>query len=170
MQVKYYTELNIDVRDIQSGWILHGVNCKGVMGSGIARTLRIKYPEIYTEYKELCDQFGSTNLGMTDIVRISDAITVINCFTQEIFGYDKDSTYADINAIRACMAAVLDQVWFDDYHLNTKPSNIYLPRIGCGLGGLEWDGEVEPIVNAFALECKHLGVKVVVIDNKSRNT
>jgi O-acetyl-ADP-ribose deacetylase (regulator of RNase III) len=167
---KNYLERTIDVRDIKEGWILHGVNCKGVMGSGIAKVLRDKYPGIYKEYKALCDARGVDNLGLVDVVAInSSVLLVINCFTQASFGYNKTIKYADQNAIRNCFDILVDGLYYI-YQTTSGmlPETIYLPRIGCGLGGLDWETEVEPIVNDFAFNCsQEFGVKVVVIDNKS---
>ena len=33
--------------------ICHQVNCQGVMGSGIAKQVREKYPKVYKEYKRI---------------------------------------------------------------------------------------------------------------------
>ncbi len=166
----YYTEQTIDVRDIKEGWILHGVNCKGVMGSGIAKALRDKYPEIYPGYKNWCDHMGHRMLGLVHFKTVSDTLKVFNCFTQEGFGYDKTAKYASKEAIMKCLDLVEDQILdFCEYeHSSQLPETIYLPRIGCGLGGLDWETEVEPIVNEFAFKCLLMfGVKVVVIENKS---
>jgi O-acetyl-ADP-ribose deacetylase (regulator of RNase III) len=164
----YYLERTIDVRNIKEGWILHGVNCKGVMGSGIAKALRDKYPEIHPVYKGLCNSHGVDNLGTTCSVEINPLLVVVNCFTQASFGYDKSVTYADASALRNCLNSVLDQLLFlEDFYPESLPFNIYLPRIGCGLGGLDWETEVKYVVNEFAFNCKLFGVQVVVIDNKS---
>ena len=36
---------NIDI-------LCHQVNCQGVMGAGLAKQIRSKYPEVYEQYKE----------------------------------------------------------------------------------------------------------------------
>ena len=36
-------------------YLAHGTNCHGVMGSGVAKAVRNKFPEAYTEYKTLCE-------------------------------------------------------------------------------------------------------------------
>lgn len=38
--------------DIESGIIAHQVNCKGVMGAGLAKQIRLKYPIVYQAYIE----------------------------------------------------------------------------------------------------------------------
>jgi O-acetyl-ADP-ribose deacetylase (regulator of RNase III) len=168
VEKKNYLERTIDVRDIKEGWILHGVNCKGVMGSGIAKALRDKYPEIYPVYKNCCDKYGVDNLGSVNSVEINRFLAVVNCFTQASFGYDKTVKYASANEIMKCLDLVEDRLCFlDDFYPEGMPFGIYLPRIGCGLGGLDWETEVKYVVNEFAFNCKLFGVQVVVIDNKS---
>ena len=36
----------------QLQFIAHQVNCQGVMGAGVAKALRNKYPELYSQYQE----------------------------------------------------------------------------------------------------------------------
>lgn len=33
--------------------ICHQVNCQGVMGAGLAKQIRIRWPEVYVDYKKL---------------------------------------------------------------------------------------------------------------------
>ena len=40
----------------------HGCNCAGAMGKGIALQFKTKFPEMYVEYKRLCDN-GEFNPG-----------------------------------------------------------------------------------------------------------
>src|SRR5271167_114181 len=51
--IKY---LNKDITTVDEGIIAHGCNCQGVMGSGVARFLRDKYPQIFPYYQDLCGQ------------------------------------------------------------------------------------------------------------------
>ena len=39
------------VFDVFSNVIARQVNCQGVMGSRVAKQIRDKYPEVYTQYK-----------------------------------------------------------------------------------------------------------------------
>ena len=43
------------VFDVFSNVIAHQVNCQGVMGSGVAKQIRDRYPEVYTQYKAVCE-------------------------------------------------------------------------------------------------------------------
>ena len=56
----------------------HQVNCRGVMGAGLAKQVKEKYPEAYEQYKALCDQFGSSLLGHTQFVICHDGTVIAN--------------------------------------------------------------------------------------------
>lgn len=93
-----------DVTSPKFGIIGHGVNCQGVMGSGVALTIRQKFPKAYEEYKKLCDEAGDRHnlLGTTQIVKVAPMLYVANMFTQFSFGGDGEQ-YATIQAVReAC--------------------------------------------------------------------
>ncbi len=128
----------LDLTTVNSGIILHGVNCQGVMGAGIARALVSKYPEIFPRYAALCATAKSPYhlLGSIDVVNITDKLTIVNCFTQNFYG-TKDRPPASYSAIHECLVSVtktvLVNMMLEDYW-----GKIYMPPIGCGLGGLEW--------------------------------
>ena len=45
-----YKVIDGDLLNTQAKYICHQVNCKGRMGSGVAKQIRAKYPEVYTAY------------------------------------------------------------------------------------------------------------------------
>ena len=45
-----------DIFDSGADIICHQVNCQGVMGSGLAKQIRERYPIVYEEYKKWCDE------------------------------------------------------------------------------------------------------------------
>lgn len=49
--------VNGDLLEASEDILGHQVNCQGVMGSGIAKILRDRYPNLYPEYKKYCDQY-----------------------------------------------------------------------------------------------------------------
>lgn len=93
-----------DVTAPIKGIIGHGVNCQGVMGSGVALAIRNKFPKAYTEYLALCARKKPEELlGTTQLVKITDELYVANMFSQLNFGHD-GKVYASIKAIReACL-------------------------------------------------------------------
>lgn len=132
-----------DVTAVTKGIVAHGCNCQGVMGSGVALAIKRKWPEAYDKYVWLFGKVGPndayTLLGTCQLIIIKDnELAVANLFTQLNYGHNNHK-YADLNSI----INALDQTfhWAEVYNLP-----IYMPRIGCGLGGLDWDSEVGPVV------------------------
>ncbi len=74
--------LNKDITTVEApALILHGVNCQRAMGSGVAKALYSKWPQVKEEYmkfskEEMC-------LGKTASVKVDDNLFVINCWTQD---------------------------------------------------------------------------------------
>lgn len=141
--------LKQDITTVTEGVIAHGVNCRGVMGSGVAGALRRKYPQIFTRYSNICEIYTKNPdwmLGMVDLVEVSTEteplLLVANCFTQDNYGRE-GKRYANARAIEQSINTVA-QVAIG------VAVPLYMPKIGCGLGGLSWDGEIEPIVQCIA--------------------
>ena len=50
--------------------IAHQVNCMGVMGSGLAKQIRNKYPEVYANYKDYLKNYKGKILGCSTKCKI----------------------------------------------------------------------------------------------------
>lgn len=132
--------INKDITTIEApAIIMHGVNCQARMGSGVAKALYEKYPRVKEEYLKIPKEY--MELGFTQLVEVKDKLFVANCFTQYFYGYD-GRLYANTDAIKTCLDKV---VGLCSIH-NIK--TIYSPKIGCGLGGLDWEDDVKPIFEA----------------------
>lgn len=111
--------------------IVHGCNNRGVMGSGVARQIRAKWPNVYEVYNLRYQVFG-LDLGEIVPVATLDGKIVVNAITQDGFGRD-GTRYVDYGAIERCFATINDRV--DAWEV----SEIAMPRVGAGLGGGNWD-------------------------------
>jgi hypothetical protein len=119
--------LKKDILTVTDGIIIHGVNCQKVMGAGLARSIRSKYPCVFAKYVET-----KPKLGFFDPIRINEDLWVGNCYTQDFFGR-KDGVYVDYNALTHC----LHQVKLFSEQLGLS---VHSPIIGSGLGGGNRDG------------------------------
>ena len=124
-------EVNGDLLTSDCNYICHQVNCQKRMASGIAKSIRDKWQAVYDMYM----MFASPdNLGQIQRVFIQDPIVkircVINMFAQENYGYD-GRRYTSYDAFWNCLGEIKNKV--------PKGSKIGFPwRIGCGLGGANW--------------------------------
>ena len=123
--------------DSDCDYICHQVNCQGVMGSGIARQIRERWPWVFASYHRYCDlnkKEDVSPLGNIWGVAIDyanrDTQHVINMFSQDTFGYD-GSRFTSYDAFADCLTAMRDRL--------PKDKTIGFPKnIGCGLGGGNW--------------------------------
>lgn len=150
-------ELEGNILSVQEGIIVHGCNCRGVMGAGIARQIRDKWPDVYSAYSSHRAKAG---LRLGDVVAVGgkglferkaaarhlntvshqlpDGLIVVNAMTQYDFGNDKTVVYADAEAIYAAFARI--RVIARDSGLP-----VHFPQIGCGLANGKWE-HVAPII------------------------
>jgi O-acetyl-ADP-ribose deacetylase (regulator of RNase III) len=110
--------------------IAHGCNCLGVMGSGVAKIVRDRYPKAYHAYVDKYDEDG-LKLGEVQFVLQRDGKYIANCMTQNAF-LPRGKRHADYNAIMDCMEQV-------KVFAMSKGLSIAIPKIGAGLAGGNWN-------------------------------
>ena len=116
----------------------HQTNCQGVMGAGIAKEIRDTWPRVFAQYKIFCvknRQKGRSPLGCCQMVYVDEERSriVANLFGQERYGRGKRQT--DYDALRKALHFLAN----NDF-VRKKPMSIGFPcRLGCALGGGEWD-------------------------------
>lgn len=155
-----------DVTKTTYGVVAHGCNCQGVMGSGVALAIRQRWPLVFQRYQSFVAAYRKDHhpnmsglLGTQQIINVTEplmpqnSLFVANLFTQEYFGRD-GKAYADLTAIGRSLDATLA-------FCKGAQLPLYLPRIGCGLGGLSWDSQVGPLLAGLVEE---YNVEVFVCD------
>jgi O-acetyl-ADP-ribose deacetylase (regulator of RNase III) len=154
------TIIKKDIATITTGVLLHGCNCMGGFGSGIAGVIARTWPTVRERYIEyVTNHHGSGGdpealLGTYQAVAASDKLLIFNCFTQLHYGAD-GKRYASPEAIRSALTGAFQVI---DDRLAERPNTpddqrtVYMPQIGCGLGGLSWTDDVEPIVKELYLD------------------
>lgn len=126
--------------------ILHQVNCKGVMGSGIARQIRDRYPIVYDEYKKVCDMYRpdtSKLLGSIQSCRIGSGKYIVNLFAQDRYGRDWER-YTDYEALESCLKRV------NKMYTGKTVGIPYM--MSCGRGGGDW-GIVSKMIENCLKNC-----------------
>lgn len=129
-----------DITSVERGVIGHGCNCQGRMGSGVALAIRNKWPQVYEQYIVLCKDNSDKRklLGTIQAIPVVVELVVVNLFTQLNYGFDGQK-YANIHAISKSLDTMFGFV-------SAVKLPAYIPRIGCGLGGLDWEQDVKPEV------------------------
>jgi len=125
-----------DITSNTTGVLINGVNCQGRMGSGVAKAYLDKWPIVKTIY---LNDHGSKGLGDCRLIHVGPGLYVANCYTQEFFGYD-GKKYASYNAIE-------NSVFQAASAADALGVAVKTPYVGCGLGGMSWDEEVQPLLS-----------------------
>lgn len=144
-----------DILTIDSGIICHQVNCMGVMGAGIARSIKEKYPRVYDCYRTNCQVSDrSTLLGQINVVRAEESalcnLYVANIYGQLFYGRAVKQLYTNYLAVDTAFASLSE-------HLKAHIMQVYIPdKMGCGLAGGNW-GNYSSIIEKHipnAIVCK----------------
>lgn len=127
-----------DITTVSEGVVVHGCNCVGGFGSGVAGAIRRKWPEVYKMFQE--NGTGKHLLGDVNIFfgTTYPKLAIVNGYTQIYCGND-GRVYADPEAIESVLEKTCE--FADVGH-----KEVYMPKIGAGLGGLDWETQVRPIV------------------------
>lgn len=125
-----------DITDTELEYIAHGVNCQNVMGSGVAKALFTKFPEVKIEYHKYCkNEKPNSLLGKVNIVFTGEKF-IFNCFTQLNYGNDGEK-YVSYSAIIKVFNRIVELV---ERELDSDGTPIVaIPKIGCGLAGGDWN-------------------------------
>lgn len=129
-----YIEGNLFLSPAQT--LVNTVNTVGVMGKGIAKEFKAIFPDMYAAYVERC-QHSDLAPGRLHLFRTPHK-WILNFPTKR--HWRNPSRLADIEAgleafIRGYEAQGITSVAF--------------PQLGCGNGGLDWEGESRPLMERY---------------------
>ena len=122
--------------------LVNPVNCVGVMGAGLAKQFREKYPTMYKNYRADC-KCGRYRPGWVYMEHVYDGHFIANMATKNDWR-DPSETKWVIEGIRQ-LRETLDST--------PKLQSVAIPRIGCGLGGLDWN-DIRPFIIAGMTGCR----------------
>ena len=118
--------------------LVNPVNCVGVMGAGLAKQFRERFPENYRVYRDVC-RAGDLEPG--SVLAVYDCT---NARRQWIINLPTKRDWRDpsrLDWIASGLDALAAEV------RRTEVWSVAVPMIGCGLGGLGWR-DVRPMIGA----------------------
>lgn len=133
----------------------HGVNCKGVMGSGIAKLIAQKYPNILQPYREAL-RTGELSVGKMFPVQVTPELQVFNLASQ--FETGRNAKYEWVEA------SVKDSL---EYCVRNNIKGFALPRIASDIGGLQWT-KVAPLIAEIAEDYPNIIVELWSLPNADK--
>lgn len=118
--------------------IAHQVNCRGKMGSGVAKQIKERYPVVYEDYARALKCHGANAMfGMGQIVNQDDH-TIFNLFGQYNYGYDGEK-YTNYKALENALDDAICKYRYERNISLEIQLTIAIPyKIGCDRGGGDW--------------------------------
>ena len=137
---------------------MHGANCHKVMGAGIANQVRTKISPLF--YLDQYDtRSPSQRVGSFSAVvvgTVDEKIKIgVNLYTQ----FSPGANF-DIIALRNSLRAFTSSIPLD----KRKNMTVYLPKIGCVIGGGKWE-TVKPVIEK---ELSQFNVVVVNFEGQTQ--
>lgn len=126
------TYLYASIFDSPAQTLVNTVNTVGIMGKGIAKTFREQYPEMFKEYRRLCDR-GELAIGKLHLWK-GDGRWVLNFPTKTTWRLPSEIDYVE-RGLKTFVA---------NYERMGIISASF-PPLGCGNGNLNWT-EVRPLM------------------------
>ncbi|MBZ4194391.1 MAG: macro domain-containing protein, partial [Candidatus Contendobacter sp.] len=110
--------------------LVNTVNCVGVMGAGIALEYRLRYPDMYKKYVEICvkNQLSVGNLWLYK----SDAKWILNFPTKKHWRYPSKKEYLN-NGLKK----------FLETYESKGITTIAFPLLGTDKGGIDQDESLQ---------------------------
>lgn len=131
-----------NIFDSNAPLLCHQVNCRGVMGAGIAKQIRELYPIVYTAYRQAYES-NKLLLGKVIYVSVEDNRIIANLCGQ--YSYGRSGQYTDYRALADCFDSI------NAFCKNNFITTIAIPyKMGCGYGGGEWRMVLSAVVMALA--------------------
>ncbi len=120
--------------------IAHGVGASDPMDKGLALELRNKYPLLQKDFNRWCYQHD-TKPGEAWMWVSHENVRIVNLVTHENMQASSNHHYykATLNNIKHALSELVKIIQFE------KLASIALPKLGTGLGDLDWD-DVLPLI------------------------
>ena len=116
--------------------LVNTVNTVGVMGKGIASTFKKLYPDMFRQYRRLCEDRRLT-VGKLYIYRTPNKI-IVNFPTKQHWRSPSQASY---------LKAGLEK--FVEYYADYGITSVSFPQLGCGNGELDWKTQVHPLMKRY---------------------
>ena len=133
--IKY---VNGDIFNSFAQTLVNPVNTKGIMGGGLALAFKEKYPKMFEQYKIDCENKDIVVGKLHWYYNTSDDKIILNFPTKNHWKEKSKIEYIEKGL-----------EYFIKYYKEIGIKSVAFPKLGCGLGGLDWDNLVKPLMEKF---------------------
>ena len=132
-------ELTGDILLSSAKAIAHGVAPNDDFHRGLALQLRERMPAMYKDFRHHCQTSHPKSGGLWPWIS-GDGRFIINLFTRDgAYNHGSKPGHATLSHINHALHAL------HTFAQKEKLANIALPRLACGVGGLDWS-DVQPLI------------------------
>jgi O-acetyl-ADP-ribose deacetylase (regulator of RNase III) len=114
--------------------LVNPVNCKGIMGKGIAKEFKKRYPECYLPYMQACKK-GKLVPGKLMIVRLTVQPDLFMNLRPAIILFPTKYHWKRKSQLKWIEQGLR---YLKKHYRKWGLRSIAMPQLGCGLGGLDW--------------------------------
>jgi O-acetyl-ADP-ribose deacetylase (regulator of RNase III) len=121
-----------DIFESKAEVLVNPVNCEGVMGKGLALEFKKRFSGLFPWYQEDCKGLRpATRIGSSLLYSMPDWSHKVICFPTK-GRWREPSQYSYVEHGLRDLRRKLLADW-------SKIASLAMPKLGCGLGGLEWE-------------------------------
>jgi O-acetyl-ADP-ribose deacetylase (regulator of RNase III) len=116
--------------------LVNTVNTQGVMGKGVAAEFKRIYPKMFEQYRDLCER-KEIDIGVLWIYK-TPRKWILNFPTKKHWRNPSKPEYIEAGLRK-----------FYEQFAQVGIYSVAFPALGCGNGGLDWQGTVKPIMEKY---------------------
>ena len=137
--ITYHSE---NLLDDNADVLVNTVNCVGVMGKGLALEFKQRHPIVFSTYQKSCRK-GEVVPGRMHIV-LENKFHSARDHHRYVVNFPTKRHWRENSQLENIEAGLEHLVGFIRYVARSR--SIALSPLGCGLGGLDWQRDVGPMV------------------------
>lgn len=127
--------------------IVNTVNCLGVMGAGLALEFKLRYPQMYEDYRQKCQQ-KQVKTGALSTYKTEDNLLIINFPTKFNWRYPSKMEWLEEGL-----------KYFTQHYQSWGIKSVAFPKLGCEHGGLDWQN-VKVLMEKYLTNLQDLDVYI----------
>lgn len=124
------------IDEVKQGVIVHQVNAQGVMGGGIAKQIRDRWPKVFEDYAAVVPNrydpnSGEGHMGKVIYTEVEPGLWVASIVGQQFYGRDPKVVYTSYESLARGFDSVA-------HFASSRGAEVHYPLIGCGLANGDW--------------------------------
>lgn len=147
----HYTQSTVFNAPTQA--IVNTVNCLGVMGAGLALEFKLRFPDMYEDYRQKCKN-KQIETGKLSIYKTKDDLLIINFPTKHNWRYPSKIEWIE--------QGLND---FVKHYQSWGIKSVAFPKLGCERGGLQWE-KVKALMEKYLNHLNDIEV-YICLDSKT---